>query len=107
MSAQLLDTCTFQHFRESLRDIQPGVRKDQDLRVTLIDTKPVDDTVEVSVRITRFRLDPPFGGNEYSHGERFVLERIDGAWRFTDPPWPMRWCRDLDQAPPPRRERID
>ena len=111
LSPQLLDACSLQEFRDSLRGIQfDGVRRDQDLRVTLIGAKPVDDTVEVSVRITRFRLDPPFGGNEYSHRERFVLGQIDGAWRFTDPPWPMWRCADHSSEPArplksvPRRE---
>ena len=101
LNAQLLETCDFQHFRDSLRGVQPGSgSRDQDLRITLLDATPVDDAVEVMVRVTRFRLDPPFGGNEYSQQERFVLEQIDGSWRFTIPPWPMRRCPDL--APEPK-----
>ena len=100
LSADLLEACDFQHFRDSLRGVQPGSgSRDQDLRITLLDAEAVDDAVEVNVRITRFRLDPPFGGNEYSHLERFDLEEIDDAWRFTSPPWPMRRCPDLVPAP--------
>ena len=109
LSPQLLDTCTFQHFRDSLRGIKPdGVRNRQDLRVTLIDIKPQEEAVHVRVRITRFRIDPPFGGKEYSHIERYTLEQADGDWQFVERPWPMRWCADPEPARPLRPDmRID
>lgn len=98
LGPELSEECGFDHFRESVRNFQPGNgRRDQDLRVSLIGTEAVDETTEVSVRVTRYRVDPPFGGDEYSSRRMFVLEEIDGDWRFTEPPWPMSWCPEPEQ----------
>ncbi len=91
----IADDCEFDHFKSTLREVQPdGVRRDRDLRVSLVNVEEVDQTVEVNVRVTRFYADPPFGSSEHSRGERFVLEEEAGSWRFTEPPWPMNWCPD-------------
>ena len=97
---QVPDGCDYQHFRDSLRRFRPdGVRQARELRITLVDVEEVDQTVEVRVRVTRFSGDPPFGANEYSRAERFVLEEHDGSWRFTEAPWPMDWCPEPPHTP--------
>ena len=89
------DGCGYEHFKSTLGQVQAdGVRRDRDLRVSLVNVEEMDQTVEVNVRVTRFYADPPFGSRERSRAERFVLEEQTGAWRFTKPPWPMNWCPD-------------
>ena len=89
------DRCDYEHFRTTLGEFQgDGVRRNRDLRVSLVNVEKVDQTVEVNVRVTRFYANPPFDSSEHSRGERFVLEEEAGSWRFTEPPWPMNWCPD-------------
>ena len=98
LNPELSEKCDFDHFQDSVRNFQPGGgRRDQDLRVSLIGSEAVDEIMEVSVRVTRYRVDPPFGGDEYSSTRTFVLEEIDGDWRFTEPPWPMSWCPEPER----------
>ena len=102
LDAEIQETCDSQRFRDSLRGFRgdgfnAGFSETEDLRVTLVDTREVEDRVEVQVRITRFRVTPPFGANEYSHGERFVLKQTGGAWAFVEPPWPMRFCPQAEK----------
>ena len=93
------DGCKFDHFKSTLREVQPdGVRRDRDLRVSLVNVEEVDQTVEVNVRVTQSYVDPPFDSREHSRAERFVLEEEDGSWWFTKPPWPMDWCPDPLEA---------
>ena len=89
------DGCEFDHFKSTLREVQAdGVRRNRDLRVSLINVEEVDETVEVNVRVTRFYADPPFNSREHSRAERFVLEEEAGSWQLTKPPWPMNRCPD-------------
>ena len=108
LSPELQETCTYQHFRDSVRWLDKGSgRGARDLRVTLQGTESINGAVEVRVRIIRFNISPssplflPLSGNEYSHSERFTLEMTGGAWVFVDPPWPMGWCPDLKRGPQP------
>ena len=98
LSAELAERCDFDLFQESARDFQgDGGRGDRDLRVSLIGAEAADETMEVSVRVTRYRADPPFGGDERSSRRRFVLEETNGDWRFTQPPWPLGWCPEPEK----------
>ena len=114
------ETCDSQEFRESLRrfsddglnrrisggrSISSGFSDSEDLRVTLVDTREVEGRTEVLVLITRFRVSPPFGADEYSHQESFVLEQTGGRWAFVEPPWPVRFCPQPDKPPGPERFR--
>ena len=108
LSPQLQETCTYQHFRDTIRWFEArGSRDADDLRVTLEGTRQVDSAVEVRVRITRFHISPPsplfppYHSGESSYGERFTLEMTGGEWLFVDPPWPMRWCPEFREGTAP------
>ena len=89
LDPEIQEICDSQHFRDSQHGFRGGgFQENEDLRVTLVDTREVEDRVEVLVRITRFRVSPPFGANEYSHRERFVLKQNGGVWAFVERPWP-------------------
>lgn len=110
LAPEIRENCDSQYFRDSRRNFpgsgfDGGSLETTDLRVTLVDTREVEDRVEVHVRITRFSVSPPFGANEYSHGERFVLKQTDGAWSFVEPPWPMRFCPQAEKPLPPEPVR--
>lgn len=65
---------------------QDRFRRDvlRDSRVTLQKTHVFDDTGTVSVRVTRFDSDEPFGASESSHTGSFMLQKdVEGGWRFT------------------------
>ena len=87
LSADLTECCDEQRLRDAYR--RPS---DRDMRVTLRGTAEVGDVTEVRVRITEFRSNPPFGGDDYSHDEFFALRQEGGEWRFVDPPWPVYFC---------------
>ena len=95
LSATLHRDCAYRDFRNSTQWLDM-----ESQRVTLEDTERVGDEMEVRVRVTQFHVDPPFGSRESSHVERYVLVEEDGAWRFSEPPWPM-WCSKL-AVPEPR-----
>ena len=100
LSPSLQERCEFQRFRDSTRRIDRRVGGTaEDLRVTLEGTQSINGTVEVQVRITQFRVSAPFDVNEYSHIQHFSLERLDGTWRFVEPPWPMNRCPEAKEQP--------
>jgi hypothetical protein len=101
LGSGLQERCTYQRFRETVQQFERLDRgAAEDLRVTLQGTRPVDGMVEVRVRITQFRVSAPFNVSDYSHDQRFTLEKQAGSWRFIDPPWPS-WCPEPAKVPPP------
>ncbi len=67
-------------------------------RATLTQTTVRDDTTEVDVEITESFGSDPFGGNEWSFHEVFVLVQESGDWRFDETPWPL-FCPTPATAP--------
>jgi hypothetical protein len=64
-----------------------------DNRIELLDTEKLSNgRVKVKVRVSQTNVSPPFGVDEYSHQEWFILIYENGYWRFTEPPWPLDWC---------------
>jgi len=100
LSSDLQGKCTFDHFRESTRWQERGDTTDgRDTQITLESERPLDDAIEVRVRITDFYVSAPFNVNESSHTQNYLLEKLDGNWRFVDKPWPMSWCPEPPKAP--------
>ena len=69
---------------------------DQNIRASLRETKSVDDVTFVTVRVSQYYGDGPFGGSESSRDRRFVLRQEGGEWKFTEYPWPYNWCPESD-----------
>jgi hypothetical protein len=100
LSSDLQGKCTFDHFRETTRWQGPGNSTgDNDTRITLESERPLDDGIEVRVRITNFYVSAPFDVNESSHTQNYLLKKFDGNWRFVDKPWPMNYCPEPPIAP--------
>ncbi|MBI4281867.1 MAG: hypothetical protein HY672_00040 [Chloroflexi bacterium] len=90
LSDELKKTCTITQMEE--RSYWP-VDTLEDNRIALLDTEELSDgRVRVRVRVTQVNVSPPFGMNEYSHEERYVLAQENGNWRLVEPPWPLSWC---------------
>ncbi len=68
-------------------------------RVTLEGTQELDDTVFVTVKIVSLSGGGLFGPYEYDFEERFALKRFDGAWKFSQEPWPYPGCAYDDPRP--------
>ncbi len=100
LSADLIDRCDEQRLRDAYRR-----SSDRDLRATLRGTTVVDDLTEVRIRITEFRGNPPFGGDDYSHDESFALRQEGEEWRIVLPPWPLYSCAGPAALPTPAPER--
>ncbi len=96
LSADLIERCDERGLRDASRR-----SSDRDVRVTLIGTTEVGDVTEVRMRITEFRGNPPFGGDDYSHDEFFALRQDAGEWRIVDPPWPLYFCPEPTALPRP------
>ena len=93
LSADLQEKCTLEHFRDTTRHFDRRDRNDgRDTRITLENERPIDDAIEVRIRITEFNVSAPFDVNEYSYTQDYLLEELDGTWQFVDEPWPMTWC---------------
>ena len=106
LDPEIQETCDVQRFRDSQRGFRgESFQENTDLRVTLVDTREVEDRVEVHVRITRFRFTPPFGADEYSYRQRFLLKQTGGVWAFVEPPWPMTYCPQAEKPLQPERLR--
>lgn len=58
-------------------------------RAVLDDTRTRETGVEVRVRMTEFYGGGPFGRNESTWTVNFQLIDEDGAWRFSEAPWPL------------------
>ena len=98
LGSDLQDRCEFEHFRSVSQQHRSDYDdRNRDIRVSLEDVEPVNSEVAVRVRITEFNVSAPFNVNEYSHTEEYLLEEIDGQWRFVSEPWPVNWCPE-----PPR-----
>ncbi|MBI2872593.1 MAG: hypothetical protein HYY00_05310 [Chloroflexi bacterium] len=98
LSENLKKSCTAQHIRDTTRWLRDREGRNQQL--VLLGTQTLSDgRAEVRVRVTDVNVSPPFGVNEYSHEERYVLVREGDAWRFDQPPWPVSYCPDLERVP--------
>jgi hypothetical protein len=87
LASHLQERCSYDDFLRfaSFREIREG-------HVTLEDTKILDNTARVRVRVTVFEPNVPLP-SEYSYDRTYNLKLEDGQWRVTRPEW---WC------PPPR-----
>ena len=109
LSADLTEECTVEEF---FGPHGSPLERMSDDRVTLENVKTVNQTVFVTVRVTRFHGTSPFGSSESSHQQRFSLRQEDGEWRFTEYPWPFFRCgpfkpeRVSTAIPPPPEPAI-
>lgn len=59
------------------------------IRATLADREVTGNTATVRVELTESFRDSPFGGGGSKQTLSFELEQVDGAWRFSQMPWPL------------------
>lgn len=98
LSEELRQFCTEEHLRMSSRWF---AERSGEERIALVGTDTLrDGRREVRVRITDVNVSPPFGVNEYSHEQQYLLTQADGQWRLDAPPWPVGWCPGLEQRGP-------
>tara|TARA_Y100000294_G_C8540649_1_gene331024 strand:+ start:161 stop:694 length:534 start_codon:yes stop_codon:yes gene_type:complete len=71
-------------------------------RVTLEETHRIGESTFVTLRITEFRSDGPFGSSESSHEQRYALKSENGDWRFSEFPWPLYNCGSYKSESPVR-----
>jgi hypothetical protein len=70
-------------------------------RITLERTNEVGGVTLLTVRISSFERDGPFGSSENSFLQRYALRQTDDQWRFVEFPWPLFHCGQRKLAPPP------
>ena len=75
-------------------------------QVTLRQTRMVDGTAFVTVRVTQFRRNGPFGSSESDFERTYTLRKEGSEWRFTRFPWPSFGCHKeiIDDRGPAIRE---
>ena len=100
LSDELKETCTVAEMEER----SPWLVDDlEDNRIVLLDTEELSSgRMQVNVRVTRVNVSPPFGVDEYSYQERYILALENGDWRLADPPRSLSWCR-----PPTAPAKLD
>lgn len=99
-STRLRQTCTIDEIANQARWISEDAGN---RRIELVETRPMSDgRTQVRVRIIEVNVSPPFGVDEYSHEEWYVLVSESGNWRLDSPAWPVTFCRGFNE-PVPRR----
>lgn len=66
--------------------------EERDFSATLREVERDGGRAEVTVDITHYEGEPPFGSGGWDHREAFVLLREGGAWRIHNAAWPYRGC---------------
>ena len=90
LSDELKKSCPVANMRENVQWFSEASR---DRRVALLEKDELSGgRVQIRVRVTEVNVSPPFGVNENSHQERYVLVQEAGEWRFAELPWPIDWC---------------
>jgi hypothetical protein len=89
LSATLRDECTLEQFYGGSPAPESRIG---DSRITLEETRTVDDTAFVTVRVAHLSGGGPFGTEESSFEHRFTLKREAGEWRLSEYPWPYFQC---------------
>ena len=104
LSAELREDCS----AEQVFGMPFHVRNQFDEnRITLEQTNEVGGATFVTVRVSSFQRDGPFGGSENSFLQRYALRRVDDQWRFVEFPWPLFRCgpsrpvREASEGPVP------
>ena len=98
LNEELRDACTVEYMRNTTQWLTQD--REQGLRVALLGKKVLSNgDTQVRVRVTRVNVSPPFGVNEESHDELYVLAQEDSQWRFQAPPWPVGYCPGIETAP--------
>ncbi len=92
----LREGCTLEEFRYRTR-----WNSDEDHRVVLEGTEVLGGRTIVMVRVSQVRTDAPFAPSESSYQREYTLERQEGAWRFTEPAWPLNYCPPAEKIPEP------
>lgn len=78
-----------------------GFQPLEDSRITLEETKVFDGTATVTVLVTTFYSNEPFGSSESSHFESYSLKKdAGGQWRFTVYPYPLYGCPNVETERP-------
>ena len=102
LSTELREECSAEQvFSQPLRYRQQF----EGNRITLEQTDEVGGATLVTVRISSFQRDGPFGSSENSFLQRYALRQTEGEWRFVEFPWPLFQCGRSELAPPPVRAR--
>ena len=97
LSADLREQCSLEEFggRNYPTRNQLG-----DARVTLEKSQVIDDTAFVTVRISQYHGNGPFGTSESTFEQRYSLLREQGEWKFAEYPWPVFNCGPFRPAVP-------
>ena len=90
LSDELKKSCPVERMRDTIWWFSEASR---DRRVALLEKEDLSGgRVQIRVRVTEVNVSPPFGVNENSHQERYVLVPEAGEWRFAELPWPVNRC---------------
>ena len=99
LSPELRERCAIEDIFGGNRSGRWGL---DDRRITLEETRTLEGTTFVTVRMAEYRGGGPFSSYDYDFEETFALRRFDDRWRFTEFPWPHFSCdrSDAGFAPP-------
>ena len=104
LSEELKGECAYRQF-VSETDVSRQPLRDE--RISLARTRTDGSDAYVTVRVSSIDRGGLFGGYEYSYEERFTLTMEEGAWRFSDYPWPLRECDWRSSQKPYHPARYD
>jgi len=85
LTAELQQRC-------DVRDLDDRYDRSDGKRITLTESRVDGDSAVIDLEFTATYSGDALDFDQYSYEERFRLDRIDGEWRISDPPWPYYWC---------------
>lgn len=96
MEQEARDGCTVQEVTQQAR----WFTEDSGRRsIELVETTELSGGgMQVEVRVTEVRVEPPFGIDEWSYTEWLRLIPEDGDWVIEYPAWPVNWCQALQDS---------
>ena len=118
LSEDLKRDCTLEDFGGNFSPFRERLTND---RVSLERTTMLDGTAFVTVRISNFSrngpfgISEPFGNSDSSYTQNYTLKQEDGTWKFSEfPSYPGHFfrcdtlpARPVVPPPPPPAERVE
>lgn len=87
LAAELREECSVEELFANRSGRDRG-----DRRMTLEETRPLGETLLVTVSVSRSRMSGPFGVDQWSYRIEYSLTEEEGEWRFSEYPEPLHEC---------------
>ena len=96
LSPELQEKCSVESMFSEMGSHWPRL---EDERVTLEETRTLNDVAFVEIKFAGFRDVGLFGPSEYDFNASFALRQFNGEWKLSQDPWPHFSCTRNGPSP--------